>query len=323
MALPGSFVSRFATRSRFALTALFFLAASCAKDPLDFLPVGHLTSAQWATYKTVGAEVAAMSQECRVPLSRHGGAHRSADRPMGGVLVLPPEQRRVQVVEGFRCHLDAAAPLPFPLDSRLRATSLPDETQCAVRAALQKGPALAAFRTERMASMAALADRCRPVSIAINSLMPPTVARIAASVNTCYMAALIVGTGHLDRDLVQRFVYGFPVVGAIPDSGVHRPVDPPDDPLAFSGRLAAFNRSTRWYNERLDARLRARQWASPEAVAADVAVTAKSQSEASKGLIFGPYLTIPALHAALASLHPGEPPALCVGVTVRGDRRRD
>ena len=114
MALPGSFVSCFAPRSRFALIALSFLAASCAKDPLDFLPVGHLTSAQWATYDTVGAEVAAMSQECRVPLSRHGGAHRSADRPMGGVLVLPPEQRRVSVVEGFRRHLDAAAPLPFP-----------------------------------------------------------------------------------------------------------------------------------------------------------------------------------------------------------------
>jgi hypothetical protein len=308
MALPGSFVSRFATRSRFALTALFFLAASCAKDPLDFLPVGHLTSAQWATYKTVGAEVAAMSQECRVPLSRHGGAHRSADRPMGGVLVLPPEQRRVQVVEGFRRHLDAAAPLPFPLDSRLRASSLPDETQCAIRAALQKGPALAAFRVERMANMTALADMCRPVSIAINALMPPTVARIAANVNTCYMAALVDGVGHLDRDLVQRFVHGFPVVGAIPDSGVYRRVDPPDDPLAFPDRLAAFTRGARWYNARLDARLRARQWAAPDAMAADLAVATKSQSEASKGLIVGPYLTVPALHAALASHHPGVPP---------------
>ena len=55
--------------------------------------------------------------------SRHGGAHRLTDRPTGGKMILPADQRRVRIVEGFRAHLLAAANLPFLPDSRLRATA--------------------------------------------------------------------------------------------------------------------------------------------------------------------------------------------------------
>ena len=55
-------------------------------------------------------------------------------------------------------------------------------------------------------------DRLRPISQKINALMPPTVRKIAAGVNTAFIIALIDVLDWTDRQLAERFVFGFPIV---------------------------------------------------------------------------------------------------------------
>ena len=52
----------------------------------DFLPRGFFSQEQNATFRAAVADIRGLAV-CRTRYSRHGGAHRTADRPMGGVLV--------------------------------------------------------------------------------------------------------------------------------------------------------------------------------------------------------------------------------------------
>ena len=89
--------------------------------------------------------------------SRHGGAHRSTDRPMGGLLILQPHLRRVSTVVGYRAHVDKAAVLPFPLDARLRSSALPEDLQAAIFRAVSLGDGLIPLRD-------AVMTRCRALT---------------------------------------------------------------------------------------------------------------------------------------------------------------
>jgi hypothetical protein len=184
---------------------LHLLAPLLAFSPsLSFLPADYLTAGQVALVTEVTHDLR-LSLLFTPAYSRHGGGHRAADRPMGGVLVRPPEERRVSVQEGFRRHLDAAACLTFPMDSRLRASSLPPDIQAAIFHAVRSDD-LPALRASAIATIVTAAERLRPVSERINLLMPATVAKIAAKVNTAFMAALVDALGWLDVSLVRRFV---------------------------------------------------------------------------------------------------------------------
>ena len=155
-------------------------AAVATPDPLDFLPAGLLSAEELAAV-AAAAERIATRAPCRRVFSRHGGMHRSADLPMGGRLVQPVADRRVKVSAGFGPHMDAAVGLPFPLDARLRAASLPAELACAVAHSFELGTSLADARDRALADMRREADALRPVSAKINSMMPPSVAMIAAA----------------------------------------------------------------------------------------------------------------------------------------------
>ena len=243
---------------------------------------------------------------CSVEYSRHGGQHRSADRPMGSLLIQPLHLRRVPIKEGFRRHFNRASALPFPLDSRLRATALSSDLQCSVRRAVAAGDDLAEVRVAQLRAMSAVADSVRPISVRINSLMPATVRRIAWDVNTAYLAVLIEALDWLDVDLVQRFVEGFPIVGDIPDSGVYRRLDNVADDLLFQSRFSFFNISAPSHNRKVTTRFHYRRWASD--TASDVAVAKKSHKEAGKGLIVGPFESVDDVWRAMVHMYPGTPP---------------
>ena len=274
---------------------------------LSFLPPGLLSPSDNATYHTAVADIRA-SAVCPATYSRHGGAHRTADRPMGGVLVLPVEQRRVPIASGFRAHLDTAALLPFPYDSRLRASALPADLQCAVRRSFERRASLEVFRASALSATRSIADALRGISVRINALMPPTVALVASRVNTAFMAATIDALRWLDSALVRRFVHGFPIVATvIPDSLVYRPLELPP-PGAFESRRRLFLSSARAHNRQLHRRLAARASSSGIERAADVAVATKTASEVAKGVVRGPYLSAAAVHDAMVRLFPGLPP---------------
>ena len=137
--------------------------------------------------------------------------------------------------------------------------------------------------------------------------MPPSVRMIAASVNTAFMAAVVDALHWLDSDLVKRFVFGFPVAGIIPDSGVYRPLPSITAESAFGARWESFVASTAVHNRILHTRLRSRQWAGSDSLVADSAVATKSDAERGKGVIRGPFYSVDALHDSVASLFPHLP----------------
>ena len=276
------------------------------ESALAFLPPNFLSEKQRHLYDRIVTSIRSRTL-CSVEHSRHGGAHRAFDKPMGGLLVLPLHERRVQVAAGMREHLDRASRLSFPLDSRLRATALSADLQCATRVSYSLGQSLADKRRALISEDAAEADKLRHISHHVNTLMPPTVRRIAATVNTVYMAACIDANEWLDTTLVQSFIYGFKVVGNIDDSLVYRPIPALTDTIA-EARLTQFRHNARAWNERLMTRLRAKSTADSVTAAKDLAVAQKSAKELSKAVIVGPYLSIGAIHEAMVQLHPHLPP---------------
>ena len=288
------------------LLAMLCIAHTVANiPPLAFLPDGHLSPDQWQTIMTVKQQRSERIL-CRVEYSRHGGSHRSADKPTGGVLVKPAHERRVRVVDNMRGHLDAASGLSFPLDPRLRSSALPPDLQCAVRVSYHLGTALAPTRRSLLAANIAEADLLRPISRRINKLMPPSVWKIARDVNTADIAVWISALSWIDVDLVERWVYGFPVVGDIPDSHVYRAI-PARLPESFDPQLQLFQSSARNWNSRLTERLESRASASGASLAADIAVAKKTASEVSKGVVVGPYTSVRALADAVAGWWPNLP----------------
>ena len=148
-----------------------------AVSALSFVPADFFDAHEWEMFRGAVARTRELAL-CAPVYNRHGGAHRTADRPMGSVLVVPPPFRRVPITQGFRAHLDASMGLPFPLDSRLRASALSDDLQCALARAVSLGPDLAPFRRQLLRTHRHISDAMRALSEKLNGLMPATVARI-------------------------------------------------------------------------------------------------------------------------------------------------
>ena len=242
---------------------------------LAWLPDEVLDDTHLSTYSSVVAELRA-AIPAGVVYHRHQGRHRLSDRPMGGVLVAPVEERRVPIVDGMRAHFDAAVILPFPPDHRLRSSILPPDIQLAIRRAYLHGPRLPFFRRERASLVRRLSDQLRPVSARIASLMQPSVLRCAGSINVAFIAAFIDASNWLDVDLPRRLVEGFTTVGECCDSGVYRRIEPLVSREKWQARLARFVSSTAPWNRVLLRRLARRASAAGADRLADVALAAKT-----------------------------------------------
>ena len=231
---------------------------------------------------------------------------------MGGILVLPPHERRVPVVDGMRLHFDQAIGLPFPLHSRLRSSALSSDLQVAIRISAGANSSLPSIRDDFIEFAADLSSRLRPVSRHINTLMPPTVSYISAHVNTAFLGVLVDGLGWLDVSLLERFVHGFPIVGIIPDSGVYRLLDYVESLESAAARFRHFSDSAPAYNRALERRMRYRQWATASGREADAAVASATVKERSKALVIGPFTSLLSLHHALFSRAPSNTSMECV-----------
>ena len=242
-----------------------------------------------------------------VKFDRHGGRHRLADRPMGGVLVLPLHERRVPIADDMRGHLDAAAVLSFPPDARLRASALSSDLQLAVRRAFLHGKRLPFFRHERRRWFLALSERLRPLSQRLYSRVEPSVAKCAGMVNVAFIAAFVDASGWLDTSLPRQLLDGFTTVGECPDSGVYRAITPLISREAWQTRLRRFVSSSSSWNRALLRRLAKRAAFRGDDRAADKAVAEKTAKELVKGAVIGPYRSVAALTRALRRLAPSMP----------------
>ena len=120
-------------------------------------------------------------------------------------------------------------------------------------------------RNALIVDMIADADRLRPLSQKINAHMPPTIRRIAAGVNTAFMIALIDAMDWPDHRLAERFVFGFPIVGEIPDSGVFRSIVAAYSDSDIEEVYADYVRQAPAWNARTHRRLKAQKWADAKA----------------------------------------------------------
>ena len=103
-----------------------------------FVPNGTLSPYDWALIREVTDNIRGRAL-CSQPFSRHAGSERAADQPMGGKIILPIHERRVPAWAGMRLHFNRAKRLGFPLDSRLRATSLSSPLACSIRVSASLG----------------------------------------------------------------------------------------------------------------------------------------------------------------------------------------
>ena len=294
--MPGSFLLR--------ALLLPLLAVPSALPSLLFLPDSLLDAAEHAKIVQWHDRIAAAALIQEPEFSRHGGDHRASDRATGSLLVLPPGERRVPIVEGFRQHFVAAAGLPFKMDPRLRPSSLPPHIAKAVRHAVLAGPAIVPQRHAVLHILREASTDLRPISNKVNiALMPSTVLAIAGGVNTIFLAVVIDAIGWLDHTLVERFVYGFDIVGPVRDSGSYRSIASRSHADAVEA-LRAFHESAPAWNRAAHRRLRFSRWSGEQALEDARAVTAATRKERAKGVLIGPYASIDAMHAAIAQRFP-------------------
>ena len=105
-----------------------------------------------------------------------------------------------------------------------------------------------------MAALRRVADDLRPISAAVYAHRPlgPSVAIVAANVNSAFMAVLVDALGWLDTTITQRFVEGFPIVGEVTDSGVYRRIRRPRaDPEEHAEKLSSFRDTAGEWNANL------------------------------------------------------------------------
>ena len=157
-------------------------------------------------------------------------------------------------------------------------------------------------RKSRVAALRRVADDLRPISAAVyaHSHMGPSVAIVAANVNSASMAVLVDALGWLDTTITQRFVEGFPIVGEVTDSGVYRRIRRPRaDPEEHAEKLSSFRDTAGEWNANL-----MRGLARGSGDEADAAVAGKTRTENSKGLVVGSYLSVGALAQRMRAMFP-------------------
>ena len=159
--------------------------------------------------------------------TRSTGGHD--DFLVGGKLVKPVHERRVQIAAGFEAHFNAALLLP-PMDGDPIA-NLRDDVKCAARFTLANRVNARELRALSALKHRSYAKMLRSCSNNVNRAeMPPHVYYIAGATNTCLMAAWIDGFSLRDVAFVQEFCHGFIVVPPpgefIPDSLSFKAVPP-------------------------------------------------------------------------------------------------
>jgi len=195
-------------------------AASGRARPLSFLP----SPPPGPVYDAAVARLRGMALAVRFYARPAAKASVSRAR-YGAAFVQPPHRRLVPVEDDMGAHISAALRLSFPQPEF--DAPVPLDLMVAVDACLAADDQLPEWRAERMVEVEAVAASLASLNERIVQLATPSARLLVAGMNLAFMAAFIEAVGWPDVDVVRRFVFGFPIVGEVPDSGLHRPLDQP------------------------------------------------------------------------------------------------
>lgn len=96
-------------------------------------------------------------------------------------------------------------------------------TLYAIRHTVLWGEGIAAWREERLECLRQLSHEAEWLTELLRGMQPPSVRQVAGQVNLGLMCVLCDVLPRADTAFPAMWVRGFPIIGAIPDSGVFRP----------------------------------------------------------------------------------------------------
>ena len=204
------------------------------RSQLDF--TGTTAAAAPAYVRAVRTLRASMLPGCVGTYVRPTARPTAGPRASGGrPLVLPPEERLVDVEDDKAAHANAAVLLPFPSPSLTASASA--DLRAAVKFAVANRGSLPAIRSAAVSTAKAVAASLSDMSDWLAGLAAGKPhAHLVRGVQVAFMAAWCDAAAWPDVDFVRNWVLGFPIVGDIPDSGLFRPQDTPASapPSTFS-----------------------------------------------------------------------------------------
>ena len=195
--------------------------------------VGDLPPDLAAAHATAISRLGAMALEAGFyvrPLSKPG----LGGPEMGSTWVKPLAERLVAVDDDMAAHIRAAMPLPFPQPEFDIAPAR--DLEAAVRACVEHGNGLAAWRRARAVEVRAIADSLAELNAYIIARVAGPHRHLVVQMNLAFMDAFAVAVKWPDTGIVAGFFRGFKVVGDIPDSGLFRPLERPAtvDPAEYT-----------------------------------------------------------------------------------------
>ena len=114
--------------------------------------------------------------------------------------------------------LDRAIGLPHP--AHLESREVPADLRRVISFIVNKREDIIDWRSKRMQLLLDVADSLTDLNQVMVAAMPPNVLHVAGTYNVAFIACLVDATEFPDVDLPRCFIYGFPVRGALPRTGL-------------------------------------------------------------------------------------------------------
>jgi hypothetical protein len=170
-------------------------------------------------------DLALLDEAYERPLSRSSGRYSATGgKPLANPIV---SERLVPVASDKAEHVRVAMDTPFP--AKPIGADMAPSLAAAIEMAVSQGPHLPQWRANRCAEIAEIAESISDIAEWLVSISAEATRHLLDGTNLALMAAFIDGVNGAvdgeapDVELVRRYVGGFPIVGDIPDSRIHRP----------------------------------------------------------------------------------------------------
>ena len=261
-------------------------------------PIGHAAYRAFgiepsATYVGACATLRAGLVPCD-PYVRPAGKVKGAMRDMAFrgpfVVQCADGTKRGRLVREHRCkrtHIEQAFDAQPPSRTERSGYACRPDTCAAVRHCVAKGNSLRKWRRKQQTMLGDVRRRLEGENGALRAAVasPSNVRAIARDVNVALLCALCDALDWPDSQLPVNFVRGFQAVGDVPDSGVHRAVEPELDAAAFEVLRASIDATNAdWLSEVCSLLERRARTASAEQLGHMRELKAKSDKEVASGL---------------------------------------